>query len=1558
MWSAWDGIGAAVCRYLLIASISAAGLVVLAWVVIRLGRIRAAVYRHSIWLYCLAGIVAVPLLWIHAPKLKLAVLPSSAPTLPAVMELPDWTPPARSATLPPPASAAPVAPPAITSSPSLAPPPRAPAITARGLIALLWALGVALMLLRLAVGWFRLRGICRAAAPLGISLPSVLPVPRLSGREPRILVTPALSSPVCCGVLSPVILLPEELVDRRDPSRLRMALSHELAHVQRRDIVANALQRLVESLLFFHPLVWYASRLLTQERERLCDNWVVAQGADADRYAEFLAELAERATRRPRLVGVALCENGLLGRVKDLLDPRHARLTRLSRWAALACAAGAMLAFGVFGVLRLSHAEEKASAPLEKRDADYADMLALYPDADKLRMPTAEEIKTLGALWPSVPPEQNAAYYFAKAGKALSVEGGLPEGAAGAGRDRPYAGDLAAVEQWVARNRDALGLLREGTRRIYYRSPLVWDAVNPQPLPLTQTTLRQVTRAASDAAFVAEMQGRPAEAVALYADCLRAGTLLRRQGVMLEQLVGMGICVLGERGLAALTANATLDEATLREVIGCLREAEVAPNEAAQAFGNEVAYADAVTPLRRDAADAWAVFAAWRAQRAEGLKFVSGKTLAQLLQSDAMKAFSEIGARDHGAGQDLMTLPTIRAFHEFGRCDTRLKAQEIRAALMLYRQTHGGVWPESLDALVPGILPAIPIDPYSGKPMRYARAGDGWKVWSVGADNADDGGRGDPDVNRVWDGPDYVFVTSVSSNLERRSEGKLGYREFTRLAAGGSQPGVAPHPPATHADMLAMYPDAVNLRMPTAEEMKKLGPLWPQMPPEENAAYWYDRAALRVLWRGAAMGSAQSDSHYFGDAAAFASWIRANGAALEMLKSGLARRACARPVFLDAARGEVDYGFDMGRLGRLRALARVVYDAGFNEELQGRPDAAAEWYMADVRMGAQTVRGTALCAMVGRAVTAIGCASLNSLVANSPLQAATLRRVIAQARESETSPETFGEILGYEALTARGRATGAYVEGIRSKDMPLSVYIEDKTTQRLLKGDPVFGWTEAADWAHLRLHLAMTDLELRTLQVRAAIALFQQERGRLPGTLAELVPSCLPAAPADPFDGKALRYAKREGGWKLWSVGRNRKDEGGKAAVEFPDGRYRNEVDCVFPSKLRTSLSGRAQDYSGGDPLGLTPLHVAANRGDAVAVARLLREGADVRAKGKTGQTALHMAATAEVAKLLLDRGADPVAAQTGSVGFMTPVQWAIVADRGDVVEVLWRAATVRGNAATALRAAVEAGRADVVMLLLRLGASSKVALGLAVAEGDGALAERLLAAGAVPDEEDIASALQRCDLDMLEFFVARGTQPDFFLAAALGQTTEVRRMVMAEPALLKKMGPRNRTALHWAAFMGQRETVALLISMGADVNSRQGNPMPLQASLGARSTITEAGMTPLHLAAMNDLRLRREPIPKGAPSWPAAGWPMGRPVDPAGTFRELLARGADVNALNDSKMTPLMVAALNANTPATELLIAKGADIKARSGTGRTALDYAKETHTGEVVRMLEKAE
>lgn len=351
----------AAVRYLLVGSVAAAILVPLAWLAIRTTGLRAPVYRHMIWFYCLLGTAALPAVWLHGPKLILPLLPASVqaseapaplvPQGPSQLIQASGTPvlqPIRPETVAPLAqnlSPAPVE----GASPGH-PPSRASAISWKVAVAGAWLVGFAIMLIRLVIGGHRLQRFCRSATPIA---PGELAAD-LSGRRIEIRLTEQLQGPVCLGTLRPVILLPRQMYEGASAKELRMVLAHELAHIDRGDCWVNLFQRLLEAVFFFHSLVWLASRQLTHEREQICDNWVLARGVRVDDYMQLLSDIGERILMRAtHIPAVALFEGGLLSRVRRLLDPQHNRITCMTRRSAWTCALSFLLCFAALGTVRL-----------------------------------------------------------------------------------------------------------------------------------------------------------------------------------------------------------------------------------------------------------------------------------------------------------------------------------------------------------------------------------------------------------------------------------------------------------------------------------------------------------------------------------------------------------------------------------------------------------------------------------------------------------------------------------------------------------------------------------------------------------------------------------------------------------------------------------------------------------------------------------------------------------------------------------------------------------------------------------------------------------------------------------------------------------------------------------------------------------------------------------------------------------------------------------------------------------------------------------------------------
>ncbi|MDX1624418.1 MAG: M56 family metallopeptidase [Gemmatimonadota bacterium] len=164
--------------------------------------------------------------------------------------------------------------------------------------------------------------------------------------------------PMMWGVIRPVVLLPEEAGTW--PERLRRdVLLHELVHVKRHDYATQLLGRLACATHWFNPLAWIAVRRLRLERERACDDHVLAVGANACDYAESLLEMARAMNRGAGpMHAMAMAEPSRFGeRLAALLDSRHRRGI-VTRAAVLKAALVAALVVGAVATARPDHRAE------------------------------------------------------------------------------------------------------------------------------------------------------------------------------------------------------------------------------------------------------------------------------------------------------------------------------------------------------------------------------------------------------------------------------------------------------------------------------------------------------------------------------------------------------------------------------------------------------------------------------------------------------------------------------------------------------------------------------------------------------------------------------------------------------------------------------------------------------------------------------------------------------------------------------------------------------------------------------------------------------------------------------------------------------------------------------------------------------------------------------------------------------------------------------------------------------------------------------------------------
>ena len=191
------------------------------------------------------------------------------------------------------------------------------------IVVIAWAIGVCLFgfhLLRSGAQVARLR---RAASPL-VAADRLEALHRLSARlgltsEVRLFESLSIDVPAVVGWLRPAVVIPLSTLAGLSTSHFEAILAHELAHVRRRDYLVNVVQRVVETLLFYHPAVWWVSGWIRREREHCCDEIAACASGDRVNYARALRALEELRADAPALA-MGASGGDLLVRVARLVE--------------------------------------------------------------------------------------------------------------------------------------------------------------------------------------------------------------------------------------------------------------------------------------------------------------------------------------------------------------------------------------------------------------------------------------------------------------------------------------------------------------------------------------------------------------------------------------------------------------------------------------------------------------------------------------------------------------------------------------------------------------------------------------------------------------------------------------------------------------------------------------------------------------------------------------------------------------------------------------------------------------------------------------------------------------------------------------------------------------------------------------------------------------------------------------------------------------------------------------------------------------------------------------
>lgn len=176
--------------------------------------------------------------------------------------------------------------------------------------------------------------------------------------SPEVFVSDCVGSPCTSGVWKPILILPQTMLDQpqADPAMQLGVLTHECAHIARRDVAWALSARLVQSVYWWEPGLRRIVRELSHLREEICDNHVLSSSIDVRQYAKALVDFAAAPLARPLIgvIGMVANDNPLSGRVERLLEESPDQTTRVEWRSRRGVAYIVLVAFGVIGVIGAS----------------------------------------------------------------------------------------------------------------------------------------------------------------------------------------------------------------------------------------------------------------------------------------------------------------------------------------------------------------------------------------------------------------------------------------------------------------------------------------------------------------------------------------------------------------------------------------------------------------------------------------------------------------------------------------------------------------------------------------------------------------------------------------------------------------------------------------------------------------------------------------------------------------------------------------------------------------------------------------------------------------------------------------------------------------------------------------------------------------------------------------------------------------------------------------------------------------------------------------------------
>ena len=268
-----------------------------------------------------------------------------------------------------------------------------------------WMAGVAVLSIRLIASYIGIERMRRATQDVDAAVLMRLNAlaQRLGVRRTvRVFASNVVRVPAVVGTLRPVILLPISVITGLPAAHLDAVLAHELAHVRRHDYLVNALQAVVETLLFYHPAVWWCSRQIRIEREHCCDDLVVEACGDRVGYATALAQLEELRGLEPML-SLNATGGRLIDRIRRLLGYSPVNEHGSTGWIVIAGLTVTVVAVIMMPTLTLARADDGRAIQQDDVTLQEPPAPPVSPAAPRMPVPPIAPVETVPAL-PDAPP--------------------------------------------------------------------------------------------------------------------------------------------------------------------------------------------------------------------------------------------------------------------------------------------------------------------------------------------------------------------------------------------------------------------------------------------------------------------------------------------------------------------------------------------------------------------------------------------------------------------------------------------------------------------------------------------------------------------------------------------------------------------------------------------------------------------------------------------------------------------------------------------------------------------------------------------------------------------------------------------------------------------------------------------------------------------------------------------------------------------------------------------------------------------------------------------------